>query len=168
MAYPTIPPNRIVGTINMDMIGRLREDRLTIYGTRTSVGLRRLISSQNGPSNLLLDFDWEIKPDSDHYTFIEHAIPALMFHTGLHSDYHRPSDDVEKINVSGLQRIVRLLVGVVAAMADEPGLGGFRPISRSETIVPSGSSNSLCHRCPAAWALPGITTTRSPGSRFCR
>lgn len=132
VAHPTIALNRLVCTINIDMIGRLRGDQLTIYGTRTAPGLRRMIASQNGPSHLLLDFDWEIKPDSDHFTFIEHGIPALMFHTGLHSDYHRPSDDAEKINVEGMQRITRLMVGVVAALADEPGVGGFRPSSRSE------------------------------------
>lgn len=132
IAHPTILPSRIVCAINMDMIGRLRNDRLTIYGTRSSIGLRRLISGQNGPSNLLLDFDWEIKPDSDHYTFIEHTIPALMFHTGLHADYHRPSDDVEKINVDGMQRIVRLMIGVVAELADEPVVSGFRPLCRAE------------------------------------
>ena len=51
IAHPTIATNRIVCAINMDMIGRLREERLTIYGTRTSTGLRRLISGQNGPSS---------------------------------------------------------------------------------------------------------------------
>jgi hypothetical protein len=134
VAHPTIALNRVVCSINIDMVGRLRDDRLTIYGTRTSTGLRKLVSSQNGPSNLLLDFDWEIKADSDHYTFIEHSIPALMFHTGLHSDYHRPSDDADKINVAGMQRITRLMVGVVAALANEPSVGGFRPSARAENI----------------------------------
>lgn len=132
IAHPTIALNRVVATINVDMIGRLRDDRLTIYGSRTATGLRRLVSSANGPSHLLLDFDWEIKADSDHYTFIEHGIPALMFHTGLHADYHRPSDDPEKINVAGMQKIARLLVGAVAALANEPQLGGFRASCRAE------------------------------------
>jgi hypothetical protein len=131
-AYPTIALNHIVCSLNIDMIGRLRDDRLTIYGTRTSTGLRRIISSQNGPSNLLIDFDWEIKSDSDHYTFIEHGVPALMFHTGLHADYHRPSDDADKINIAGMQRITRLMVGVVAALANAPNVGGFRPTARAE------------------------------------
>ncbi len=98
--------------VNVDMIGRLRQDLLTIYGTRTLRGVRRLLSDQNQP-NLALDFNWEMKADSDHYSFYERQIPILMFHTGLHSDYHRPSDDVEKLNFAGLERIDRLMFGVV-------------------------------------------------------
>ena len=65
--------------VNVDMVGRLRQDVLTVYGTRTFRGVRRLLSDQNQP-NLAIDFNWEMKADSDHYSFYERQIPILMFH----------------------------------------------------------------------------------------
>jgi hypothetical protein len=131
--HPTIPLARVPIMINVDMIGRLRNSRLTVYGTRTSAGLRRLISLQNDPAQLLLSFNWEMKGDSDHYAFFSRGIPIVMLHTGLHDDYHRPSDDADKINVEGLQQIAQLMFNVLVELADAPTLPGFRARARSES-----------------------------------
>jgi hypothetical protein len=131
--HPTVPLNRVPIMINADMIGRLRNSGLVIYGARTSRGMRRLISRQNGVSNLLIDFNWEIKPDSDHYTFYSRGIPFLMVHTGLHSDYHRPSDDADKINTEGLKQISQLLFNVLVELAELPSLEKFRRQARNES-----------------------------------
>ena len=56
-----------------------------------------------------------------------------MLHTGLHSDYHRPSDDVEKLNIDGMQRIARLLFGLTIEVADLPELPKFREAVRRES-----------------------------------
>jgi hypothetical protein len=56
-----------------------------------------------------------------------------MFHTGLHPDYHRPSDDVEKLDFAGMERITRMLFNFVHALADEPRLHGIRGASRVES-----------------------------------
>jgi hypothetical protein len=130
---PTIPLQQISAAINLDMIGRLRNDQVHVYGTRTSAGLRRLVSQANRDVNLLLDFTWEMSGDSDHHTFFLAGIPVIMFHTGLHDDYHRPSDDAPKINNDGIERISRLLFNSTAALADETQQNRFRPQSRSET-----------------------------------
>ena len=76
----------------MDMIGRLRDDKLYIFGMRTGIGWRRLISEQNEELRMNLDFDWEFKPNADYYPIYEKNVPVLMFHTGLHENYHRTSD----------------------------------------------------------------------------
>ena len=60
-------------------------------------------------------------------------IPILMLHTGLHGDYHRPSDDVEKLNIDGMHRMARLLYGIVTIAADEPELPKFRDAVRRES-----------------------------------
>jgi C-terminal processing protease CtpA/Prc len=114
------------------MIGRLRS-RLDFYGTRTSWGLRQLISQQNDVAQVPLHFTWEMKPDSDHYTFYSRDIPVLMVHSGMHDDYHRPSDDVEKINYEGVKQVSQLLFGVLVELADAPKLTGFRRQARQET-----------------------------------
>ena len=68
-----------------------------------------------------LEFSWSLKPNADHYPFFEHGIPVLMFHTGLHDNYHRPSDMAKRINSAGMTRVTRLLFGVLYDMAERPG-----------------------------------------------
>jgi hypothetical protein len=115
---------RIVFCINLDMIGRLRGERVEVYGSRTSPGLRALTVATNnraGATALELAYVWKIDPDSDHYPFIERQIPTLMFHTGLHDNYHRPSDDVHLVNLAGLEPVARLTFATAVAIADEDG-----------------------------------------------
>jgi membrane-associated protease RseP (regulator of RpoE activity) len=80
-----------------------------------------------------LDFNWDIRSDSDHHSFFARSIPFLMVHTGKHGDYHRPSDDSDKINADGLKQIAQLLFGVLVELADAPTLAGFRAASRGES-----------------------------------
>ena len=132
--HPTVPPEQVVLAINLDMIGRLRQERLEVYGTRTAHGLRRMLGEANRHAELLLEFPWEMRDDSDHYPFYERGIPTLMLHTGLHRDYHRPSDDVEKLNVEGMQRVARLLVALLWQVDGRTELPAFRPASRHERL----------------------------------
>jgi len=117
------------------MIGRMRNQRLEIYGTRTSHGLRRLISESNRDLGCLIDFKWEMKANSDHHPFFAEQIPALMFHTGLHDDYHRPSDDAHLVNTTGMQLSARLLFHVAHEVAERKQLEGFRVSSQRESTV---------------------------------
>jgi membrane-associated protease RseP (regulator of RpoE activity) len=129
-----VPLAQVRLAINLDMIGRLRNHRLEVYGTRTAPGLRRLVSLQN-ESDLRLDFNWSMIDDSDHYSFYERGIPCLMLHTDKHEDYHRPSDDIQRVNYEGAQSISRLLLRVVSAAADAERLPVFRPEIHSESIT---------------------------------
>ncbi len=124
--------DRVKLAFNMDMIGRLRNDRVEITGVRSAHGLRRWISQQNAEPALSLDFQWENKSNSDHAPFYEASIPIIMLHTGLHDDYHRPSDDVEKLNSDGMQRVARLMLSLVLDAADADTLPAFRSASRQE------------------------------------
>ena len=80
----------------------------------------QLTSLPNRDETLAIDFSPEIRSDSDHHPFYMRNIPILMLHTGLHGDYHRPSDDVEKLNIDGMHRVARLLYGIVTIAANEP------------------------------------------------
>jgi len=159
-ANPTVPIDKLVSTVHADMIGRLREQKLMVVGTRTSRGLRRLVSHQNQATDLLLDFPWEVKKNSDHYTFYTKGFPALMLHTGLHDDFHRPRDDAHKINHDGSQLITKLLFSLAMDLANRPELNGFRSESRDER---------RSHRTAFERPLPprpprlGITWHRSDG-----
>jgi peptidase M28-like protein/PDZ domain-containing protein len=129
---PTVPLKQVPLMINVDMIGRLRRNRMEVWGTRTSAGLRRLVSLQNVDNGPAIDFTWELKDNSDHWSFYSRQIPILMLHTGLHDDYHRPSDDADKVNATGLQSVSRLMFGVVDEAANSDRLQGFRSACKNE------------------------------------
>ncbi|HET6880087.1 MAG TPA: M20/M25/M40 family metallo-hydrolase [Pirellulales bacterium] len=132
VSQPTVPLERVKLAINLDMIGRLGRNRVETYGIRTTYGLRRYVSMANAVSDLPFDFSWTMREDSDHYSFYKRNVPVLMFHSGLHSDYHRPSDDVEKLDFAGMERITQMLFTFLHDTADAPKLYGFRSASRSE------------------------------------
>jgi len=130
--HPNAPLKRVTTMVNLDMVGRLRDDRLTVFGTRTGFGLRRLVSLQNVDPTLVLDLSWELKRNADHHVFYRHRIPVLFFHTGLHDDYHTARDDTQRINSPGMQRVARLVFGTVYELAETPDPPRFRSKSGQE------------------------------------
>jgi len=120
--------------VNMDMVGRVRNDRVEVIGTRTTQGLRRIVSEHNREPALVLDFTWEMADNSDHHPFYQRGIPILMLHSGLHSDYHRPSDDVERVDPEGIARSARVLFGAAYELANQPSRAMFRTAARSEGL----------------------------------
>jgi hypothetical protein len=138
VAHPTLPLENVVCFLNLDMVGRLRNNMLEVYGSRTATNMRKLISSANVNAGIGLDYKWEIKEDSDHASFFNRRIPTVMFHTGRHNDYHRPSDDVEKLNVDGMQAIGRLVVDVTIDLADADVRCYFRMGSVKEAVSEAG------------------------------
>ncbi|MDA0832305.1 MAG: M20/M25/M40 family metallo-hydrolase [Planctomycetota bacterium] len=132
---PTIPLTSVGLYLNLDMIGRLPKQGLTMYGVRTAPGFRQFIAEQNRVTDIDILFDWTIKRDSDHHPFYENKIPFLMPHTGLHDDYHRPSDDPEKLNWNGMEQISRLFFQMIVAAADAESLPQFRSESKSENTT---------------------------------
>ncbi len=133
VSQPTVPLDRVKFAFNIDMIGRLRGNKLEVYGTRTAYGLRRFICQHNQAEPLEMEFKWEMKPNSDHYSFFEHGIPVLMPHTGLHDDYHRPSDDAHTVNSAGMEHVSRLLFNMIHEVSDSPTQFDFREASRDES-----------------------------------
>jgi hypothetical protein len=132
ISHPAAPLSQTKAMLNADMIGRLREDSLMIYGSRTGTGWRSVASRLN-VTDMTIDFTWELKGNSDHYPFFQRRIPVLMLHTGLHDDYHRPRDDANKINVDGIQRVSRLLFSIAHELASNSEIPVFRDQPKYET-----------------------------------
>ena len=133
LEHPTVPLKRIVFAFNSDMMGRLRDGKVEVLGCRTSATMRKLVSRQNVESGLTLDFTWELKENSDHHPFAARRIPVLMFYTGMHEDYHRPSDDADRVNCEGLARVDQLLLRTLFEVADSPALPRYRPAAMTES-----------------------------------
>jgi len=85
-----------------------------------------LVARQNHGRQLELDFPWELKQNSDHYNFFRYGVPVLMLHTGLHDDYHRPSDDAHKVNADGMEQVARFLFALTRELGDRDRLPAFR------------------------------------------
>ena len=136
------------------MIGRLKNGQMEILGSRTAPGLRRLVSEANGPGPTTILFDWKLKPDSDHWPFYERRIPYMMFHTGLHDEYHRPSDDAHLINHDGLATITKMMFEFAMRMADEQHLPAFREAARNDSSSSPASLEQPIAPLPPRYGLP--------------
>src|SRR5258708_6189607 len=111
--YVKNPPEPLADTvamINLDMVGRLKDQKLTIGGIGTATEFRKLVESANTPSGSSPKFTLQLNDDgygpSDHSSFYAKQVPVLFFFTGTHDDYHMPSDTADKINYEGESRIV--------------------------------------------------------------
>ena len=119
---PTLPLDKAVAMLNMDMIGRIREDKVYVGGVGTGSSFKMLLEDAQSKSGLKLEYSAGGYAASDHTSFVSKHIPVLFFFSGLHSDYHKPSDTWEKINASAAARLLELIsdVGLQLANASTP------------------------------------------------
>ncbi len=117
--HPTVPLDRIIAMLNMDMIGRLKNDQVFMGGVGTSPNFRGWLEEAAVSLNLRLDYSDSGIAGSDHMSFNEKHIPVLFFFTGLHADYHRPSDTSDKINGPGAIRVLSLAYEMAERIANE-------------------------------------------------
>jgi len=118
--HPRFDLTKTVAMLNLDMVGRLSENVLTVYGTGTAKEFDELLTR----SNEKLGFEIKRQPEgvgpSDHQSFFLKGIPVYHFFSGFHPDYHRPSDDFDKINVEGISKIVDMVVFLTDNIAHAP------------------------------------------------
>lgn len=135
---PLLPNEKAVAMINMDMIGRAKDGRLIIGGVATGSSLKELLErliSQH--SDLKVDLT---EPSgiggSDHSSFTAKQIPALFFFSGLHADYHKPSDTWDRIDVPNARKVLALVADTLTHLTDAPGRPDF------VKVAPPASSGS--------------------------
>ncbi len=116
---PTVPVETIVAMMNVDMVGRLREDLLTVRGVSTGAWWSSMLADLN-EERLQLTFPAELPDRSDQFPFLLLGIPVLHFYTGTHAEYHTALDDVWLLNLDGLEEIGRLVVGLLWELAVRP------------------------------------------------
>lgn len=119
---PTIDLATVNYMINMDMVGRLNEEKsLAVYGVGTSPSFPSILDPINSDSLKIVTTESGVGP-SDHTSFYLQDLPVLHFFTGQHEDYHKPSDDSDKINYEGLVKVVRYISRVVDQLDAESKL----------------------------------------------
>lgn len=130
---PTIDTKQVSYMINMDMVGRLNEENtLAVHGVGTSLVFKQTLFANNEGLNIA-EHESGIGP-SDHTSFYLADIPVLHFFTGQHTDYHKPSDDAEKLNYEGMQKVSDYIFRVITDLDDNGKLAFRKTKNESETV----------------------------------
>jgi hypothetical protein len=120
---PTRPLDKAVAMLNMDMIGRIKDDKVFIGGVGTGSTFKRALELAQSKAPFKIEYSPGGYSSSDHTSFVAKKIPVLFFFSGLHSDYHKPSDTWEKINAPSAVRLLDLVANVTEqldAATDRP------------------------------------------------
>ncbi|WP_397570846.1 M20/M25/M40 family metallo-hydrolase [Schlesneria sp. T3-172] len=126
VANPTIPLQQLRFVLNLDMLGRLRNGKVITVGWRSAAGLRPFLAAHNTNNFLLLAYQPKVIADSDHHPFYSAGIPAIHLDTDKHDDYHRPTDDPDRINWDGLQVMTEYAYRLIFDAANRPEFPRFR------------------------------------------
>jgi hypothetical protein len=129
---PTIDTKAVSYMINMDMVGRLKDSSLAVYGTGTSPIFKQTLKSHNNNFKLIQK-ESGVGP-SDHTSFYLADIPVLHFFTGQHSDYHKPSDDVETLNYEGMELVSNYIYNIISDLNDNGKLAFRKTKSEREQV----------------------------------
>jgi len=137
---PTVPLERIVAMINLDMIGRLKDGKLNVQGLGTSARWPAVIDSAKKGLPLTVTTTADGFGPSDHSSFTGKGIPVLFFFTGLHGDYHRPSDTWDKVNAEGQVTVLTMVERSIRAIGDTPerpefAKGADKPVSSQSSSM---------------------------------
>ncbi|HEU0369470.1 MAG TPA: M28 family peptidase [Candidatus Acidoferrum sp.] len=115
---PTRPLDKAVAMLNMDMIGRIKDDKVFIGGIGTGTTLKSAVEDAANGSSLHFEYSEGGYSSSDHTSFVTKKIPVLFFFSGLHSDYHKPSDTWDKINAASATQLLNLVSKVTVELAE--------------------------------------------------
>jgi hypothetical protein len=161
---PVFPLDNTIAMINLDMVGRLKDLKLTIGGIGTATEWRNLVDEKNfharekqegaigiiGPGNKVgypLFADLQLNEDgfgpSDHSSFYGKKIPVLFFFTGTHNDYHKPSDTADKINYAGEHSIIHYIESIIKAIDENPQRPTYAVAKSANTGGRTGFNISL-------------------------
>ncbi len=129
---PTIDTKAVSYMINMDMVGRLKDSALAVYGTGTSPIFKQVLKSHNDNFKLIQK-ESGVGP-SDHTSFYLGDMPVLHFFTGQHGDYHKPSDDTETLNYEGMELVSNYIFNIISDLNDNGKLAFRKTKSEKEQV----------------------------------
>lgn len=154
---PLVPLDKTVAMLNLDMVGRLQSNKMIVQGVDTAKELtpwlEEVNASQVQPAFELIKKTGGFGP-SDHATFYSKNIPVLHFFTGTHDDYHKPTDDSDKLDISGMRRSAELVTAMALKIADAPKKPTFQE-SIEQPIAARGGSR------PYFGSVPDFSSTES-------
>ncbi len=168
VAEPPLPLEDAVAMLNLDMVGRLGEGPLTVFGVGTAAEWEELLRRANGdlPGPVPLALSPDGYGPSDHASFHGAGIPVLHFFTNTHAEYHRPEDDWELIDGPGLARVTELAAGVARRLAGEGGAPAeLTPTAAAARGAPAREEEGRGYG-PYLGTIPDMVPREEPGLRL--
>ncbi|MGQ0646330.1 MAG: M20/M25/M40 family metallo-hydrolase [Gemmatimonadaceae bacterium] len=164
VGHPPFPLDSVQAMLNFDMVGRLRDDKLIVYGTATATELPAILSGANSAPSLKLHAVGDGEGPSDHAAFYHKGLPVLHFFTDLHDDYHRTTDDFDRVNVAGMRRVVAFAERVTRELADRPARLTF--VRTPVTATRTGASPRSAGPQASMGTVPDMGAADVPGLRL--
>ncbi|MFN0134074.1 MAG: M28 family peptidase [Phycisphaerales bacterium] len=155
--HPSIPLDRVYAMLNMDMIGRLRNGELEIEGTESAEGFYDFAKPYFDSSGLNIKHGSSVSNNSDHASFYRKKLPVLFFFTGLHRDYHTPTDQGHTVNPVGAVRVLTLAADLALGLAQRTEPLKFTPRHQARTLpaAPAADPAANPHAAADPAANPG-------------
>jgi membrane-associated protease RseP (regulator of RpoE activity) len=124
--------------INMDMIGRIKDDKIYIGGVGTGSTFKSVLEQAEKDTPFKVEYSAGGYSSSDHTSFVTKKIPVLFFFSGLHSDYHKPSDTWDKINSPSAARLLDMIGNVAVQLAEAPDPPTFQVVAEDRPSTGGG------------------------------
>jgi hypothetical protein len=141
--HPILPLENAVAMLNMDMIGRIREGKVYVNGSGTGSIFGRIIEQVKAPPSLRIDLSESIGyGGSDHMSFTPKRVPVIFFFSGLHGDYHKPSDTWDKIDAQDAATLLDYVADIATKLASDPERAAFQKVPEKERPLAGGSGSS--------------------------
>ena len=137
---PVTPLTNLVANVNFDMVGRLRDNKLTLQGIGSSTAWRRLIEKRNVAAGFSLVLQDDPYLPTDVTSFYPKKLPVLNFFTGSHPEYHRPADQADTLDYAGLERIAKFARALLSDLAKTPERPDYVTVAQSDK---GGSRDNL-------------------------
>jgi hypothetical protein len=135
---PTRPLDKAMAMINMDMIGRIKDDKIYIGGVGTGSTFKSVLEQAEKDTPFKVEYSAGGYSSSDHTSFVTKKIPVLFFFSGLHSDYHKPSDTWDKINSPSAARLLDMIGNVTVQLAEAPDPPTFQVVAEDRPSTGGG------------------------------
>ena len=137
VAEPSVPVSSITSMVNLDMVGRSKNNYVAVLSAGSSEVFAKILADIDPAASVSLS-DSSIG-SSDHQSFLANKIPAVHFFSGTHSDYHRASDDFEKLNYQGMQRIGTTVLKLVERLSNLPERPAFVALKPTKKLTAKSS-----------------------------
>jgi aminopeptidase YwaD len=152
--HPILPLENAVAMINMDMIGRIRDGKVYLSGTGTGSTFAKLLEEAKAPASLHIDLSEKTGyGSSDHTSFTTKQVPVLFFFSGLHGDYHKPSDTADKIDSKDAATLLDYVADVMLALENANERPNFVHVAEPSQ-PPTGSGGGGSGYGPAFGSIP--------------
>ena len=135
---PTRPLAKAVAMLNMDMIGRIKDDKVYIGGVGTGSTFKTVLEQAQKEAPFKIEYSAGGYSSSDHTSFVTRKIPVLFFFSGLHSDYHKPSDTWDKINNTSAARLLDMVESVAVQLANADQPPQFQVVAEEKPVTGGG------------------------------